>query len=442
MLGNFFLMIRPRKPARKAAGDMGRPNIRLKRNKQFKRWSSLFAATSAQSSSRKEAGFGVPGAGVAQNGTVDNNRHDPTVTITQPIYSGGDTTYRVEKAEGEHLQASLRLSEKVELVGFKAVEAYIAVRRFQRLWRLAQKNVKAHENILGKVRALIKGGRATTADLYTVESRLHDARTAVVDIEGDLSTAIANFMEAVSFVPDRLQNAKMPDASLPKSLEEALNKAASDNRSVRLAETDIKIAQADLKVAKAPFHPTVDFEIEGKRNFDVGAKTETENKFTALVVARWNLFNSGADLARKKELVERLASARYDLERVKRVAEKEVRVSWGEKRSSEKQANNLREAVASKEKVVAVYNEQFDLGTRSLLDLLDAQNEYFLAKGALITADATQDLTEARLLAAMGYLYKALDVPATGREISEAELKKVSSDDPTVQIVQRLAQGA
>ena len=110
--------------------------------------------------------------------------------------------------------------------------------------------------------------------------------------------------------------------------------------------------------------------------------------------------------------------------------------------NSEKQANNLREAVASKEKVVAVYNEQFDLGTRSLLDLLDAQNEYFLAKGALITADATQDLTEARLLAAMGYLYTALDVPATGREISEAKLKKVSSDDPTVQIVQRLTQGA
>ncbi|MCP4924297.1 MAG: TolC family outer membrane protein [bacterium] len=376
------------------------------------------------------------------NGTVDNNRHDPTVTITQPIYSGGGTISRVEKAEGEHLQASRRLSEKVELVGFKAVESYISIRRFQRLWRLAQKNVKAHESILRKIRALIAGGRATKADLYTVESRLHDARTAVVDIEGDLSTSIANFIEAVGFVPDRLQNAQMPETAIPGSLDDAMAKAASDNRSVRLAATDIRIAQADIKVSKAPFHPTVDFEVEGKRNFNVGAKTGTENKFTALVVARWNLFNGGADLARKKELIERLASARHDLERVKRVAEKEIRVSWGEMKSSGQQAVNLRLAVKAKEKVVDVYLAQFDLGTRSLLDVLDAQNEFFLAKGALITADATQDLTEARLLAAMGYLYTALDVPAGGREINDSELKEVSSDDPTVQVVQRLARGA
>ena len=92
----------------------------------------------------------------------------------------------------------------------------------------------------------------------------------------------------------------------------------------------------------------------------------------------------------------------------RRSAEREVRVSWAEMKSARGQSEVLQKSVSSKKQVRNAYLAQFNLGEVSFLNILDASHEYFLAKGSLITADATYDLASARLLASMGLLKKTL----------------------------------
>lgn len=372
-------------------------------------------------------------------GTASHKRYESTVNLVQPIFSGLDTVNRVQKAKDETLQATRKSEETRTLVAFQAAEAYIAVRRFQRLWRLAQENVEFHKKISSKVKQLVDAGKASSGDLHTTDARLQDSTTAVSDILGDLSTAVSNFINVVGIRPDRLANAKIKDAVLPKSLQEAIDVALEKNRSVILAKQSIKVSETDVQVSQSQYYPNLNIEADARHSQDTAGRKGYEDNAKALLVLRWNLFRGGRDLNRTREYKERTVKAKDDLLKAMRTAEREVRVSWGERVASALQAESLRKAVTAKEQVVATYNANFDLGKASLLDLLDVQNEFFLAKGSLITADATQDLTEARLLAAMGNLEGALGIPEGGKLW---ESPPITNTDATEKVVQDLVDGA
>lgn len=376
---------------------------------------------------------------INSKGTVDQTRHQPTVRVVQPLFSGFDTKYRVEKKEGEHSQAVKKTDESRVLVGFRAAEAYIGVRRFQRLWRIAVENVKQHKTIHRKIVALVNAGKASVADKHTVEARLEDAQTAVNDILGDLGSRIADFIKETGIHPDQLENAKIDETVLPKTLAEALDMALENNRSVVLAKSNINVAKTDVKVAQSPFYPNVNVEADATHSYNVSGKKGYENNAKALLVVRWNLFRGGSDYARHKELSERIVKAKDQLHSSLKTAEREIRVSWNERASAALQAATLRKAVASKQQVVNAFTKQFDIGKVSLLDLLDVVNEWFLAKGALVTADATQDVTEVRLLAACGTLLTALNLPNEGVPFVHAENNEKMT--PTEQIVQDIVSG-
>jgi adhesin transport system outer membrane protein len=340
------------------------------------------------------------------SGTFATDRYDPTLRLRQMVFDGLETPYQVEKAEKERTQADLKTHETEELTAFAAAEQYIAVRRFGRLLRLAEDNVRVHRNILSKVNALISAGKATVSDRHNVEARLHDAQAAVQDIQGDLDSAIAQFIDVVGSEPGRLSNAELPTESLPLSVEDALDVARESNPSLMLSKASIDVAQADVNVAKSPFYPRLDLEVDASRRHNIGGKSGSENNLTALAVVRFNLFNGGKDQARTRELRAKMTQAKHLMQNQKRTAEREVRVSWSEMKSARGQADVLRKAVHSKKHVRNNYLEQFNLGNISFLNILDASHEYFLAKGSLITADATYDLASVRALAAMGVLKK------------------------------------
>ena len=374
-----------------------------------------------------------------QKGKVDETRHQPTIRVVQPLFSGFDTVHRVEKKEGEHIQALKKTDETRLLRAFDAGQSYVSVRRFQRLARLTSQNVVKHQEILRKVRSLVKAGKATIGDRHTVEARTEDAQTAFYDVMGDLAGAISDFINVTGIHPDRLENAKIDDAVIPQTLGQALDMALEKNRSVVLAKSNINVAKTDVKVAESPFYPSVNVEADATHSRNVAAKKGYENNAKALLVVRWNLFRGGSDLGRHREFKERIIKAKYDLHTALRTAEREVRLSWGERASAALQAETLRKAVKAKEQVVNAFIKQFDLGKVSLLDLLDVINEWFLAKGALITADATQDVTELRLLAACGILVKVLGLPDEGAPYTNPDT--MENLTPTEKLVQQIIKG-
>ena len=373
-------------------------------------------------------------ASIDTRGSETKNRYDPSVTLNQKIFDGLETAYDIKKSRKELYQSVKNLEEAQILVAFSVIDKYIAVRRFERLVKLAKENVKTHEVILAKIKELVKGGKATSGDEKNVLSRLYDAKAAVGDIQGDLDTAYANFKEVVGAEAQKLKTPKFDNSLIPETVQRAVEMSLKLNRSVVVARATEDVAKADFDKTISPFLPTVDFQLQARKDYDVGGKSGLSTNITGQFIGTFNVFKGGRDIGKRRELRAKMASAKYSKRKELRRAEKEVRVSYAELISARAQSEALRGAVESKKAVRDIYMKQFDTGTRSFIDILDASHEYFLAKGTLITSDATEDLSSARLLASIGILLEQFSgeirhIPDRVKDDKGAELQFVSLKD-------------
>ena len=140
------------------------------------------------------------------------------------------------------------------------------------------------------------------------------------------------------------------------------------------------------------------------------AGTTTEYDASALVVLRYNLYRGGADAARIREFKWRLAEAIDAMHTNERKVSDDARVSWNAIEVSHGNVDILGRQVQADIKTRDVYKQQFEIGQRGLLDLLDADNELYLANDNLITAKYAEVFANFRLLATMGALQKTLGI--------------------------------
>ena len=127
-------------------------------------------------------------------------------------------------------------------------------------------------------------------------------------------------------------------------------------------------------------------------------------------MARYNLYRGGADLARVREFKWRKAEAQEQLRVQERSVAEDVRLSWSARDTQRNAIQTLTDQVEANQNTRDVYAQQFDIGQRSLLDLLDATNELFLSKNDLITANYEEIFANYRILASQGQLVQSLGV--------------------------------
>ncbi|MDY6992724.1 MAG: TolC family protein, partial [Pseudomonadota bacterium] len=131
---------------------------------------------------------------------------------------------------------------------------------------------------------------------------------------------------------------------------------------------------------------------------------------SAMVRLRYNLYKGGADKARRQETAERLNVAKEEVRRMRRLIEREVRLAVNSLITTQNRVNYVAEHVKATEEVLDSYKEQHKLGQRSLLDVLDSENELFNARSAQVTVNYTEILSLFRILASMGLLLETLAI--------------------------------
>ncbi|HUS98445.1 MAG TPA: TolC family protein [Hyphomicrobiaceae bacterium] len=146
----------------------------------------------------------------------------------------------------------------------------------------------------------------------------------------------------------------------------------------------------------------------------INEKDDRDLDARAMLVVRWSLFNGGINRARINEASERAGEARSIAENTRRVVERETRVSWNAMVSARARVPTMRQRLNLLRSTRSTYAQQFGTGARRLLDLLDAQNEVFVADAALRTEEFVGQYNSFRVLAAMGRLVWAmgLELPA------------------------------
>jgi adhesin transport system outer membrane protein len=337
-------------------------------------------------------------------------RLESQLTLTQVLFDGFARESELERQLARVDSASQRVQETAEFVGLDAVEAHLDVLRNQAIVTFAEANLEQHRIILGKVNRLVDQGVGSIADVSQAQARFAAAETALARANGDLRDAIAVYLAIVGIPPSDLEEPIPPEAALPVGVEAAADRAAVANPSVEIAAADVKAVQAQLKGARSGFYPRFNLELGTNANRNIDGIEGSEVDASALVVMRYNLFRGGADVAREREAFARVKEAQAALDRAQRQAEREARVSYNARLTARDRVRSLQRAADAQLATRNAYSQQFDLGQRSLLDLLDAENELFLARTTLTTAIYTEIFAVYRILAVVGDLLAELEV--------------------------------
>jgi adhesin transport system outer membrane protein len=343
-----------------------------------------------------------------------------TLTLSQLIFDGNFASNEVEKQEARVSSAAYRVSEAAEFVGLDAVEVYLEVMRQRDRLLNAEQNVSTHQSTLADVNLRAQAGGGNVADVRQAEARLASAESALTQIRGDLNDAEYRYINIVGMAPDSLSAPTVPYDMLPASLDDSVSAAIANSPTVAFSRADVAAAAAEAAQQTAAYWPDVRLELQGNASDNDDGSTNDAYNASALVVMRWNIYRGGADTARVKEFKHRLAEATEQLLINERQVAEDARVSWNAIQTARQSVEILKREVDANQSTRDIYRQQFDIGQRGLLDLLDSDNELFLSRDSLITATYAEMFAAYRLLATTGMLVESLGLsePETAMQMS------------------------
>jgi outer membrane protein, adhesin transport system len=345
-------------------------------------------------------------------------RLESQLTLTQMLFDGFATQSEVQRQTARIDSAAYRVQETAEFVGLDAVEAHLDVLRNQELVELARDNLAQHQRILGQVALLERQGAGSIGDVRQAESRLADAESSLALATGNLRDAAAFYQAVVGLPPADLEDAVPPVAALPESEEASAAVASGTNPTVLIANADVDVAKAELRGSRAGYYPNLDIELGASAGEDLDGVEGSDVSAQALLVLRYNLFRGGGDIAREREAFSRLEEARQAVRVAQRDAKEEARVAFNALTTARARVAALSQGVEAQRATRDIYAQQFDLGQRGLLDLLDAENELFNGRSNLVTADFTEIFAAYRVLAIIGTLLDTLSIDRPKEAIS------------------------
>jgi outer membrane protein, adhesin transport system len=348
---------------------------------------------------------------IGDNGWVDMNRYEAGVSLRQLVFDGFGTDREVERNIGRAESAQWRAYDVSQAIALRAIEAYLEVQRTQRILQIAEQNARVHQEIVNRVGARSRGGRGPESDVDQARARLANAQAQVAFARNRYNDAVALYIQAIGDRPGVLTDpALAPESEVPGDSESAAAAAGERAPAVMAALADMRAAEAAVGVADSRFYPRVDIEVGYNWLYNIDGVRGANQDFTAMLVGRWNLYRGGTDTALKRAAVARLYESRDTLERARREVSQQSRVSWNALAAARERRAALQAQLASNNRVRVAYSQQFDRGRRTLLDLLDIQNEIFNTESALVTEEFTIRFGVYRVLATMGRLLDALGV--------------------------------
>ncbi len=333
-----------------------------------------------------------------------------SLTLTQLLFDGFGTTHLIRSQAYGLESADEHVREVSEFLGLDIVQAYLDVLRQRALLQIARVNVDDHLVILDNVKAGFKGGTGTAGDVAQVEARLGNARAAVAAVQRDLVTAEDLFLQKTGEMPGTLLPPAVPDNRLPKTVDMGVQEALLNNPTLAISRAKARSALEGYKETGAALYPKLDFEVNGSDGFNESGIRGSQRNVSALVVMTWNLYHGGGDEDRRREYMQRYLEATARAAQAARQVEKDFRDTEAALDAARIRARDFSDQSKADRKVVIVYLDQFKMNRRTLLDVLDAQNELIAARSNHMNEAYAAAFAVYRLLALEGKMLGALGI--------------------------------
>jgi outer membrane protein/adhesin transport system outer membrane protein len=335
------------------------------------------------------------------------------VEAVQPLFAGGGTVSAVRQARARSDAQRFRLQATEQDVLLNAATAHLDVVSNQALVDLANNNVEVLQRQLQAARDRFEVGEITRTDVAQAESRLSGAVANRISAEGQLRVARARYTRAVGEAPVRPLSGPFP-FPLPTSLEEALQTAEASNPDLLAAQSLERAARAAIGVETAALLPRLELQGSASRSWEpqFGIRREDEARF--LVVLTIPFYEAGLARSQVREARQIASQTRFQFDDAKRQVRAETVAAWRDLESTQAQIVSRRAQVRAAEVAFEGVTQETQVGQRTTLDLLDAEQELFSARANLVVAERNAQVSALNLLSATGQLTAArlkLDTP-------------------------------
>lgn len=342
------------------------------------------------------------------------NPHGASITLTQMLWDGLETRGRTDRMGEIKLVRYFEFRESAEDTALEALRAFADVQRQRKLVDLAERNFEAHDAIHDRLQEQRETGVGRGADLDQAAGRLALARSNLTTERANLHDVSARYQRVVGQLPDpaEVPLAGIFDANvLPQGRERALEEALLTSPAMFAARHNVDAAHEQRRVGRSAFHPNLEFQAaQSWANDTMDFADNTVSGTSARLVLNFNLYRGGSDRARLGQFTEEFHRAVEDQGTACRNVRQEITVAYNSIEALTEQVEYLRQHRDASQSVRVAYRQQFDIGERSLLDVLDTENEYFDASRALVNAQHDLEIAKARALAAMGDLLEYLEI--------------------------------
>jgi adhesin transport system outer membrane protein len=342
------------------------------------------------------------------------SRKESSISLSQMLFDGFKTHWQRESEFESSESIALSLQQLASEVAMQSIEAHLNVAASNQVFNFNIENLQTHQKIAENISARVRSGKDDYAKVHQIKARLSLSMANVAAAKNNALKASADYYRSVGSEAGSeliFQNKRF---DLPTTRAGFVEDVVQFNFLVLSQKKQAKSALALAKAAENTDFPTLHFESGISWNDDLDGVEGKNNDVYLMLRLRYDLFNGGANKAGKAQAVILQQRAGYELEDTRRIVRRDAEHAWFTYQSSEERVGFLEDYVELSQLTRVAYDKQFTIGQRSLIDLLDAENELLKARLQLIAARKDLYVSKYQMLNLNGNLLESMSIHVSG----------------------------
>ena len=341
-----------------------------------------------------------------QSGSTRKNYLEPRkmgIRVSQALYGGGRTKAAAIKAENQVLakREELRITEQTVLL--QAATAYMNVLRDAAVVELRENNVRVIGRQLEAISDRFGVGEVTRTDVSQAEARLAGAQAELISGLGQLEISKANYERVIGKTPEMLKRPE-PLSGIPQSEQEAVSIALEHAPASRAAHFTMMAAEANIDLEKGRLRPSVDLEGSYEREWEAAANSVRGDKLTAQVKLSVPIYQQGAVHSQIRAAMKTAGQRRIQVEVARRETIETATRAWESLVTARASIVSLNKRVEASSIALEGVGREADVGSRTVLDVLNAEQELLQARVDLVSSERDFGVAAYEVKSALGAL--------------------------------------
>ena len=329
--------------------------------------------------------------------------------VIQNLFKGFQTSNAVDEQKAKYLSASFTILEKIDSIALTVARTYINILKYKKMLLLSKENIKNHQNILNKVKAKVEAGFSAKSDMLQVQTRYTLAKLDFLTQKSNLEDELINFHKLLGrFMKEDDFLVPKDNFLIPTDVDKAVNMALQIHPAIKVSNYDLIARKFSYEKEKSEYYPSLDIIVKAEKNSNTSAIEGDTDIYYAGISLNYNLFNGFGDeavVAKNLALIHQENSLR---DSIRREVINSVELAWSEYNLLKEKGKTLEDYISFATQVKDAYEQEFLIGKRTLLDMLNVENEYNSAKISKAENYYTLLYTKYKLMDSMGILSEKL----------------------------------